>query len=119
MHYEEELYRLYKNKIAPELAATLRDCYVRELHSPSNSLRLPLTASAKLAYEKNMAAFVIEGFVKGENKNCLNARQIFTNRELQLSSDKAAVIEYVFDKLKADFIHKLASDELDKIMKGE
>ena len=117
MNFQDEMANLIRNRFAPDIMTTMRDCDIMELSSPSKSVNVPLRADVRIVYEKELAAFTIAAYVHDINEgDCLMARQVFSTREFVNAGDKADVIHYLFKKLEAQFLHALAKGELDKLI---
>lgn len=115
--YEDEMIRAIRRRFAPDIMTTLRDASVTEFSAPLNRVTLPLMASTKLLYDKDLAAFQVDGSVKDvDSDNCLMARQYFSSMEIRDAKDKAAIINYLFDGLKHMFTDAIVNKELDKLL---
>lgn len=115
--YDDELVRAIRRKIAPDEMAALRYAAPLGLHSPRQFVELPLRADVKVAFDKGLAAFCVDATIRDlDPKRWLSARQYFSTREIVRSSDRAAVIEYLFDGMKGQFARHLAESELEKLI---
>lgn len=117
MFYEDQLAAAIRRHIAPDVMAALRDASNMELYSPANSVRVPLQAGVDVAYDKGLAAFCVTATIRDADKDkWLGGKQFFSTIDIAHTSDKAAIIEYLFDEAKKQMLHALAQDEFKYIL---
>lgn len=115
--FDDELIRAIRRKIAPDEMTALRDADVATLLAPMDRVVVPLRADVKVAAERGLADFCIDATLRGDDPgNWLSGRQYFSTRILVSARDRAALVEYVFDKAKRDFIRALADGELKRLL---
>lgn len=120
MFYEDQLVRAIRRKIAPDVMTALRDADSMEFYYPMNSVNVPLQADVKVAYDKKMAAFCVTATICDKEKDkWLGGKQYFSTIDIAKASDKAALIEYLFDESKKQLLNALAQGEFEKMLKHE
>jgi hypothetical protein len=120
MQYDDELIRALRRKFAPDIMTAIRDASTMELIAPSRSVNVPLQADAAVSYEKDLAAFIVKGTIRGSFRDkWMGSECLFSTREMESARDKAEVINYLFESAKDQFIRALVDGELKKILKEE
>lgn len=120
MFYDDQLVRAIRNFIAPDVMTALQQATGMELVSPSQFVRVPLQAGVDVAYNKKMAAFSVEATIRDVDVDkWLGGRSYFSTTDFIRASDKAAIIEYLFDNAKKQMLDALAKGELDRLIKGK
>jgi len=115
--FNDEINRLIRSKFANDIMESLQDCDVREFTSPLNHIKVPIRADAKIIYDAKLGDFSMEAFVHDiDTKKCIMARQVFSTREFLSTREKADMVEYLFKRLKRQFMHTLAQGELEKVL---
>lgn len=111
MDWEEELFRVVRNKFAPDIASALTnspDYIYASLSELNNFVRVPMLACTKIVYDKGLAEFVITASMReNENQPFDNFKAIFSTRELNNTADRVAFVDYLFEGLKRKFISKI------------
>jgi len=76
--------------------------------------KLPLRADASIIYKNDLGAFAVRGrFLHSTKEEWVQCEKLFTNRDIYSSRDSYAVIEYVFDHLKEEFLRNFVGSQLD------
>lgn len=117
--YEDQLAGAIRRFIAPDVMTALRDADSIEIHCPTNSIRVPLQAGVGIAFDRNMAAFCVTATICDKDKDkWLGGKQYFSTIDIAKASDKAAIIEYLFDEAKKQMLYALAQGEFKEILKS-
>lgn len=117
MFYEEQLTRSIRRHIAPDVMTALRQADPMEFHCPRTSVNVALQAGVDVAYDKGLAAFCVTATIRDADKDkWLGGKQYFSTVDLAKTSDKAAIIEYLFEEAKRQMLHALAQGELKTIL---
>lgn len=115
--YDDILTQAIKRRFAPNFCDAMRDATTMDFVGKRASVNLPLRADVEVVYEKDLAAFIVTGTILDRDKDkWFGGKQLFSTREFAGAKDKAAMIEYLFDESKKQFLRALADGELDSIL---
>lgn len=117
MFYEDQLIQAIRRFIAPDVMTALQHATSMALDCPRNSVQVPLQAGVEVAYDKDLAAFIVTATIADKDKDkWLGGKQFFSTIDIAKSRDKAAIIEYLFDEAKKQMLHALAQGEFKQIL---
>lgn len=116
----DRLFTAFKTRFAPTIADALKYASGFNLSSPdAKSITLPLQADVQVAYEKDMARFIIKGSYRASNingKGALFVESYFGDKEILSVHDPEAYIEYVFENAKHQMLRMLSEGQLDELL---
>lgn len=115
--YFDALEKAIRRHLQPDINKVLREADVFFLDSRQNSVNVPLQADVAVAYEADMARFVVHGrCVRYGRDDYLSVQSVFDSRYIANGADAAAYIEYVFEAAKRQMLEQLAQDEFTALL---
>lgn len=120
MFFDDQLVRAIRNYIAPDVMTALQQATGLQLACPMETVRVPLQAGVTVAYNKGLAAFSVDATIRDADVHkWLGGRSYFSTTEFMAASDKAKMIEYLFDLAKKQMLDALAQGEFDRLLRGK